>query len=183
MQDRANAFLRILGTLLLLGAALGAMFFGPIGMFACAILVPIWYFLIGHHFLAWLIDRVFRAGGMDVDFRPELQAKALRLMKEQKFDQAITACREWMRRDRDSSKPHIMISQILAENQNDLKSAIRELELSVARPFPAAEHVTLALRLAELYCRAGREQEIDPVFRRIRGLHSRSPEIQRLDFR
>ncbi|MBI4026625.1 MAG: hypothetical protein HY360_16695 [Verrucomicrobia bacterium] len=56
----------------------------------------------------------------------------------------------------------------------------RKLELSVSRPFPSEEHVRLALRLAELYRCAGREREIETLFRRIRSLHSASPHISRL---
>ena len=74
----------------------------------------------------------------------------------------------------------VIVWFILVDHKKDLPLAIRELELSVLRSFPAEARVTLALRLAELYHQAGREAEVEPLFRRIRGMYLTSPEIQRL---
>ncbi len=145
-------------------------------------LLVVWYRLIGNkvvdEFLNYIQSEV-RGGNFDPRSQFELQVE--RLLREKRFDECIETCRKWMRYDRDHAAPHMMISQILVDHKHDRNQAIQELEITISRPFPAEDHVAIALRLAELYRLTGKVETIEPMFQRIRSLHSRSPEIKKLD--
>lgn len=174
-------FLNFLGTVILMGGAFGALWIPQMGPYLALLLVIAWYFLIGHQIVEWFLNCIER-DSLGTNFNPvsQFEVAVRRLVKKRKFDEAIVKCREWMRHDRDSAEPHLQISRILADHQDEPQRAINELEISVSRPFPASERVAIALRLAELYDCTGRPEAIEPMFHRVRSLHSNSPEIEKL---
>lgn len=189
MAHPRNILLAIVGTLVFWGAALVSMLqFGVInGMpntigFCIGLVIIIgWYFAIGHHMVGGFINSVAgMSRGGNVAPKGLYEKKVDALIAAKRHDEAIRLAREWGKHDRESAEPILKISGVLFECQQKLPQAIQELEIAVSRATPAETRVAFAVRLAELYRKAGRDREVENLFHRVRSLHPKSPEIERL---
>jgi hypothetical protein len=145
------------------------------------IITVVWYATIGHYFLERFLVKFYRfidfsRATADEVFEPEIAT----LVQSKKIDEALEKCRGWIRHQPNSAAPILRKTQIMIDYQHETNRVIQELEMAVSRAFPAEDHVSLAIYLAELYRRSGRDTEVEPLYRRIRLLHSRSPEVSKL---
>lgn len=155
---------------------------GFIAPYALLVTTILWYVFSGHRLVGWFIDKVFRgASGTEYNTGSIFRREVDRLKRKSQYEKAILKCREWLKHDRNTAEPILMMCGILSENLKDPKQAIAELEISISRPFPAEEHVALAKCLAQFYRKEGREPEVQQIFGRIRSLHSKSPCIADLN--
>lgn len=165
-----------------LAAALGAMFYLPgLGVFLAMICVITGFAVSGHHVLSRLLDIVFRGSGFSQrDISKAFQRDVESFLRAGQVEQAQARCREWIRRDDGNAAPHLMMCRITADWQGDVDAAIQRLEGVILRRFSAEDHAALARQLADLYRRAGRPNDIEALFERVRAAHPRSREIDGL---
>jgi hypothetical protein len=180
MTDTGRIFFRLVATFLCFVVALYSLLSSYIGMFIAFFVVVIWYFLVGHHIVGALLDRVSKSSFAQDDISGGFEKKVDSLLGRGKTDEARELCRSWMKQDPENSAPHLRFCAILAGEPEGLEGAIRHMETCFLRRFTAEHHIAIGRELARLYRQAGRPEAAEPVVRRLRDLYPGSPHMQDL---
>jgi len=180
MQESGRTLLRILGTIGLFLVAYGSLFLPFAGPFVGFFILLAWYFLIGHHFIGALLDRMTKPNFHQRDIRSGYEKELDRLLSKNRSEEAEALCREWMKHDPENSMPHLRLCRLMAADAGGPDRAIRHLEACLRRRFAAEHHIAIARQLCWLYRQAGRPEAAIPVLERVRSLYPDSPHLQDL---